>query len=589
MRLLASVLLPSLAGSSPAVAQPFGIPYVVELHDAGADGGVGDCAAAEVKGAGERVMNLTGANGVKYVCCLPPLEVVDAASRHRRQLETMRIAQRNRATKRRTSDAQCYMYDELAGYVYLGGCAEACKGYATLPRAQTRCNAMGSKCSGVTRNNGKYELRTERNPGKSPNKEKSWLKRFCTAAEDEVKSSAAATAAVLERSSGHPADSGLNWSGNIAGLEKLRTHTKGPAPKGCFWLRAGYWTYQLCPFLNVSQFHLDGNSDEIGASFSLGTYAGKTLAVSPAGLSAAAMMLAPATFTQEYGSSSGDDDGDVASGAKIGDGRRSTVVYTCEPHHRFIKATESPKHVYNFEFGTPLACANRSTHAGKIGGILAPLYKQCIHKSEGWWTFEICHGRRVRQYHKEKDSVKEFLVGTFDDVANLALSKAGTVVQRADVVKGAHGPISAPAVSMKYTSGSLCDLGDGVTGPRSVTVRYWCPSAVSGAHAGAVAKMGAVASVGAITNVVEEETCQYTIAVASQLVCKHPDIAEIVAVDITPSAIQCVARSQLPVDADSEGEVEAATAGADACDPSDDASGTCAAPVDDVEVEAAAE
>jgi hypothetical protein len=101
--------------------------------------------------------------------------------------------------------------------------------------------------------------------------------------------------------------------------------------------------------------------------------------------------------------------------------------------------------------------------------------------------------------------------------------------------------------------------------------------------------MGAVASVGAITNVVEEETCQYTIAVASQLVCKHPDIAEIVAVDITPSAIQCVARSQLPVDADSEGEVEAATAGADACDPSDDASGTCAAPVDDVEVEAAAE
>ena len=109
----------------------------------------------------------------------------------------------------------------------------------------------------------------------------------------------------------------------------------------------------------------------------------------------------------------------------------------------------------------------------------------------------------------------------------------------------AHPP--APCAS-RYSSGSLCDLGSGVSAPRSVSVRYWCPTSPQSAanpHARAVAQMGAVKTVGVITSVVEEETCAYTISVASALACAHPAMTAVAAVDVPVSAVRCVPRSSL--------------------------------------------
>ena len=84
--------------------------------------------------------------------------------------------------------------------------------------------------------------------------------------------------------------------------------------------------------------------------------------------------------------------------------------------------------------------------------------------------------------------------------------------------------------------------------PRSVSVRYWCPSSPQNAdnlHARAVAQMGAVKTVGVITSVVEEDTCAYTMSVASAHACAHPAITAVATVGVPVSAVRCVPRSSL--------------------------------------------
>ena len=423
------MLAASSVSTTAGVAQPLGVPYVIELFD-GVDASSAEVAAclaaaavppASAAAIASRRMNITAANGVKYACCLPALDAVASASKQRHRA-------RWRAARERAAVRQKSCYDKLPGFAYLGGCAAACKGYTSLSRAQAQCNALGATCGGVTLSNGKYELRTASSTGASPSKEQSWKKRPCTEA-DLVASTAAAAAGAALRDGSIKEDGSVDVSEVYQRIAALRTAPAvGVAPAGCFWHRAGYWTYELCPFVSASQFHLEGNSLEKGASFSLGAWQQSTSGASVLGVSPAALMLAAPQFTQRYApsGSGGSGSGGSATTAAPAAGRQAIVTYTCDASPTsggsaaaagaggvatadgaLHTVAEGPTHAYNFGFKTRYACANASTYAGKIGGILAPLYKQCIHKQDGWWTFEICHGKRVRQYHKEKDSVTE--------------------------------------------------------------------------------------------------------------------------------------------------------------------------------------
>jgi hypothetical protein len=55
------------------------------------------------------------------------------------------------------------------------------------------------------------------------------------------------------------------------------------------------------------------------------------------------------------------------------------------------------------------------------GDLMAPLYnlRSCTYRIEMYWTYELCHGRFLMQYHEEKDAVKgktfrtEYYLGQF--------------------------------------------------------------------------------------------------------------------------------------------------------------------------------
>ena len=49
---------------------------------------------------------------------------------------------------------------------------------------------------------------------------------------------------------------------------------------------------------------------------------------------------------------------------------------------------------------------------GTAADLLHTIAGQCFEFSEGWWTYELCVGMYIRQYHKEGDSVsQEYFLG----------------------------------------------------------------------------------------------------------------------------------------------------------------------------------
>jgi protein OS-9 len=46
--------------------------------------------------------------------------------------------------------------------------------------------------------------------------------------------------------------------------------------------------------------------------------------------------------------------------------------------------------------------------------LLAPLDTLCMYRAEDWWTYELCFGKSVRQFHKEGDRVvSEYVLGEY--------------------------------------------------------------------------------------------------------------------------------------------------------------------------------
>ncbi|XP_010541931.1 PREDICTED: protein OS-9 homolog [Tarenaya hassleriana] len=134
--------------------------------------------------------------------------------------------------------------------------------------------------------------------------------------------------------------------------------------------------------------------------------------------------------------------------------------------------------------------------------LLQPLSDKCLLRQEGWWSYEFCHLRSVRQLHIEDDNkvVQEFILGNFDADATAAFNEN---LPEASTMKD---PRSSDA-SLRYhshlfTNGTICDL----TGkPREIEVRFVC------------AETRAM-----VTSMTELSTCKYALTVQCPTLCKHP-------------------------------------------------------------------
>ncbi|XP_046591251.1 endoplasmic reticulum lectin 1 isoform X1 [Neodiprion lecontei] len=159
---------------------------------------------------------------------------------------------------------------------------------------------------------------------------------------------------------------------------------------------------------------------------------------------------------------------------------------------------------------------NGETYAGPNPiQILSTLFVQnsCSYRLESYWTYELCHGRYVRQYHEEREGkkvkVQEYYLGTFDKSQKAKLSaeydehaknpnwKAQIPVQKVENV-------NMPYFEIEMSDGTMCDLTDK---PRTIRVLYVCYP--HGKHE--------------IFSLKETSSCEYEAVVLSPLLCKHPD------------------------------------------------------------------
>ncbi|KYN00008.1 Endoplasmic reticulum lectin 1 [Cyphomyrmex costatus] len=147
--------------------------------------------------------------------------------------------------------------------------------------------------------------------------------------------------------------------------------------------------------------------------------------------------------------------------------------------------------------------------------LLQPIFAQnsCSYRLESYWTYELCHGRYVRQYHEDREGKKikmqEYYLGTLDKAHRVKLSayydeQAKNPNRKLNIpIKKVDG-INMPYVEIEMTDGTMCDLNNK---PRTVKVLYVCYK--HGKHD--------------VYSLKETMSCEYEAIVLSPVLCNHPD------------------------------------------------------------------
>lgn len=135
---------------------------------------------------------------------------------------------------------------------------------------------------------------------------------------------------------------------------------------------------------------------------------------------------------------------------------------------------------------------------------------KCAYRLEHYWTYELCHGKSLRQYHEERDGknikVTEYFLGHYNKETHdvklkeeIEHEKSGRKPLRKKIES-----INMPFYELVMKDGTLCDL-NGL--PRTTRVQYVCYP--NGNHD--------------IYSLKESSTCEYEVVVLSSLLCSHPD------------------------------------------------------------------
>uniref|UniRef100_A0A803Y394 Endoplasmic reticulum lectin n=1 Tax=Meleagris gallopavo TaxID=9103 RepID=A0A803Y394_MELGA len=144
-----------------------------------------------------------------------------------------------------------------------------------------------------------------------------------------------------------------------------------------------------------------------------------------------------------------------------------------------------------------------------------PLFKQssCSYRIESYWTYEVCHGKHIRQYHEEKETgqkinIQEYYLGNMmmktplsePDQEEKEKPKEST---KEIPTKNIEGQMT-PYYPVEMGNGTPCSLRQNL--PRSSTVMYIC-------HPEAKHE---------ILSVAEVTTCEYEVVILTPLLCNHP-------------------------------------------------------------------
>ncbi|XP_031435171.1 endoplasmic reticulum lectin 1 isoform X2 [Clupea harengus] len=146
--------------------------------------------------------------------------------------------------------------------------------------------------------------------------------------------------------------------------------------------------------------------------------------------------------------------------------------------------------------------------------LLEPLFKQssCSYRLESYWTYEVCHGKHLRQYHEEKETgqtnIQEYYLGSIlrkssDPETESETGGESSAKDKEIPTKNIEGQLT-PYYPVKMGDGTACLLKQNQ--PRSTTVLYVC-------HPEAKHE---------ILSIAEVTTCEYEVVVLTPLLCLHP-------------------------------------------------------------------
>ena len=190
-------------------------------------------------------------------------------------------------------------------------------------------------------------------------------------------------------------------------------------------------------------------------------------------------------------------------------GRKNMVQFLCGNKDEVIGFQyEKKTGEYAFLLASPSFCA-KTKESSDIKTLLSPLSanKVCIKKNEGWWTYELCFGSKIRQFHMEQSGeiTIDFSLGEYDTKVNEEMEKKGSSFT-AEYLDGTHEHARV-AYATEYASGTRCaETSD----RRKTRMLMYCNPA-STRHV--------------ILSVKEVATCSYEMKVATSIVCTHPNFA----------------------------------------------------------------
>lgn len=324
----------------------------------------------------------------------------------------------------------------------------------------------------------------------------------------------------------------------------------------CLAVNKGWWSFSWCFRNEVRQYHAEPDGKR-SADWSLGKFDDARSVDKP---------LGSGSYHSHFF-----DGGQRCD--ETGAGRATEVrFFCCEPSGDMpasIQTIDEPELcTYNIDVCTLLVCP--SSVLGSAGSaptasgplvepgteslqkLVKPMETGCAQRHEGWWSYEFCFGKHVRQFHLEtvKDGSKTYnkvgadiSLGTLEpgvegivdaEKGGVHGSDGGAARQRAaekhphlfdDGAKVSNTPIRGTTLHtfpgepersyllQRFEGGDVCDLA-GV--PRTTLVRMVCPY-VEGNAGGE--------SVNQVVSVSEDSTCHYSMTFASSLLCSHPAFA----------------------------------------------------------------
>ena len=183
----------------------------------------------------------------------------------------------------------------------------------------------------------------------------------------------------------------------------------------------------------------------------------------------------------------------------------SAVMMTAHDGRRYFCALPKPRGTgaADDETGADASATNASAAdegdaEATVEDVLKPLEGRCFYRIEGWWTYELCHMKKIRQYHQEDKKVtNEYNLGVFHAEETELIAESRRKDESAT-------PGAPPYHAHVFTEGTPCDLTDL---KRQTEVRLTC----------------APNGVNVIASIEEPSTCRYVFTFQTPELCKRSE------------------------------------------------------------------